>query len=53
MARLGSREKDTAAKCGFAGGAPQKAVGILKHGVGVVATHQWELGELGRKILEL
>ena len=30
-----------------------KAVGVLKHGAGVVATHQWELSELGGEILEL
>ena len=51
--RLSSREKGTAAKCGFARCAPQKAMGVLKHGDGVVATHQWELSELGGEILEL
>jgi hypothetical protein len=34
------------AKCVFARSAPQKAVGVLKHGVGVVITRQWELSEL-------
>ena len=52
-AQLGSRENGMAAKHGFARSAPQKAVGILKHGVGVVATRQWELSELGGEILEL
>ena len=32
---------------------PQKAMGVLKHGTDVVATCQWELGELGGEILEL
>ena len=49
---LGSREKGTAAKCGFAD-VHHNAVGILKHGAGVVVTHQRELIELGREILEL
>ena len=30
-----------------------KVVGDLKHGAGMVATHQWELGKLGGEILEL
>lgn len=30
-----------------------KAVGVLNHGAGVVATGQWELSELGGEILEL
>ena len=29
-----------------------KAVGDLKHGVGVVVTHQWEPSELGGEIVE-
>jgi hypothetical protein len=41
------------AKHGFARCAPQKAVGVLKHGAGVVATCQWEFSELGGEILEL
>ena len=53
MAQLGSREKGTAAKHGFARCAPQKAVGDLKHGADVVITHQWELSELGGEISEL
>ena len=32
---------------------PQKAVGNLKHGAGMVATRQWELRELGGEILKL
>jgi hypothetical protein len=28
-------------------------MGVLKHGAGVEATHQWELMELGGLILEL
>jgi hypothetical protein len=50
--QLGSREKGTA-KRGYAWYAPQKAVGVLKHGAGVVTTSQWELSELGGEILEL
>jgi hypothetical protein len=30
-----------------------KAMGVLEHGAGVVATHQGELSKLGREILEL
>ena len=30
-----------------------KAVGLLKLGVGMVATHQWEVSELGGEIWEL
>jgi hypothetical protein len=41
------------AKCGFARIVPQKAMGILEHGAGMVTTHQWELSELGGEILEL
>lgn len=51
--QLGSREKGRVAKHGFAKSTPQKAVRILKHAVGMVVTHQWELSELGGKILEL
>lgn len=40
-AQLSSREKGTVAKHGFARSAPQKAMGIWKHGAGVVVTHQW------------
>jgi hypothetical protein len=40
-------------KHGFISCAPQKAMGVLKHGAGVVKTHQWELNELGGEILEL
>jgi hypothetical protein len=29
-----------------------KAIGDLKHGIGVVITHQWELSELGGEIVE-
>ena len=51
--QLGSREKGTVANCGIAS-APQKAVGIWRHGADVVATRQWEeLSELGGEILEL
>jgi hypothetical protein len=31
----------------------ERVVGVLKHRVGVVETHQWELSELGGEILEL
>ena len=41
VVQLGSREKSTAAKHGFA--RCVQAVGVLKHGAGVVATRQWEL----------
>lgn len=51
--QLGSREKGRVAKHGFAKSTPQKAVRILKHAVGMVVTHQWELSELGGEILEL
>jgi hypothetical protein len=30
-----------------------EAVGILKHGAGVVATQQWKFSKLGEEILEL
>ena len=36
----------------FARCVPQKAMGVLKHGAGMVGTHQWELSELGGEILE-
>ena len=39
--RLASREKGTAVKHGLARNAPQKALGILKHGAGVVASASW------------
>ena len=29
-----------------------KAMGVLKHGVGVVVTHQWEPSKLGGEIVE-
>ena len=52
-ARLGSREKGTAAKHGFAREmCTTKAMGVLKHGAGVVVTCQWELSNLGEEILE-
>jgi hypothetical protein len=41
------------AKRGFARSVPQKTVRILKCGVSVVMTHQWELRELGGEISEL
>jgi hypothetical protein len=47
VAQLGSIEKSAMAKHGFARSEPQKAVGILKCGVGVVLTSQWELSKLG------
>jgi hypothetical protein len=51
VASLGSREKGTAAKCGFARCAPQRpGVGVSKHGAGVVMIHQWELSKLGGDI---
>ena len=53
VAQLGSREKGTVAKHGFASSVPQKAMGILKCGVGVVVICQWELSKLGGKISEL
>ena len=40
-------------RCGFARSTPQEAVGIWKHGAGVVVTHQWELYKLGGEISEL
>ena len=52
-AQLSSREKGMVAKCGFAESVPQRAVGILKHGSGMVTTCQWELSKLGGEILEL
>ena len=52
-AQLGSREKGTAAKHEFARCAPQKVVGVLKHGAGVVMTRHWALRELTIEILEL
>ena len=36
-AQLSSREKGTAEKCGFVWCAPQKDLGVLKHGTGMVA----------------
>ena len=42
-AQLGSREKDMAAKCGFARSAPQKAMRIWKHGAGMTTTHHGNL----------
>jgi hypothetical protein len=30
-----------------------KAMGVLKHGVGVVVTHQWEPSKLGGEIVEM
>ena len=54
VAWLGSREKGiAAAHCRFPRSAPQKAMGVLKHEAGVVATCQWELSKLGGEILEL
>ena len=50
---LGSGEKGNVTKCGFARCAPQKDLGVLKHGAEMVVTHQWELSMLGREILEL
>jgi hypothetical protein len=29
-----------------------KVMGVLNHGAGVVVTYQWELTEVGRKIVE-
>lgn len=52
-APLASREKDMAAKHGFARSALQKAVGIWKHGAGVIVTHQGDLNELSGKISDL
>lgn len=52
-AQLGSRETGRAAERGFARSARQKAVRILKCGVGVVMTCQWELRELVGEISEL
>jgi hypothetical protein len=51
MAGLGSREKDKVAKwvclrCST------KAMGDLKHRVGMVASRQWEPRELGEQIVE-
>lgn len=42
-AQLGPREKGMAAKHGFARCVSEKAMGVLKHGAGVVVTGQWEL----------
>lgn len=42
VTQLGSREKGMSTKQGFARSACQKALGTLKHGAGVVVTHQWE-----------
>jgi hypothetical protein len=50
--QAGSREKGTAAKCGFARSALQKATGILKYGAGVVTTCQRKLSKLGGEISE-
>jgi hypothetical protein len=47
VAHLGSREKGKAAKHGFARGAPQKVLGVLKRGAGVVAKCLWELSKQG------
>ena len=33
-------------------GVLHKAVGDLKHGVGMVGTHQWKPSELGEEIVE-
>jgi hypothetical protein len=52
-AQLGFREKGRVAKGVFAWCAPLKSLGVLKHGVGMVMTHLWELSELGVEILEL
>lgn len=53
VARLGSRKKGRVTKHGFARSAPQKAVGVLKHGAGMVVTSQWEFRKQGGEILEL
>lgn len=53
IAQLGSREKGAVAKRGFDKSTPQKAVGVLKHGAGMVMSPRWALRELGGKILEL
>jgi hypothetical protein len=50
VAHLGSREKGMAAKCGF-NRCATKAIGVLKHGAGMVVTHQWELSKLGGDVL--
>ena len=46
-------KKGMAAKHGFAKNVPQKAMGTLKHVIGVIVTYQWELDELGGEISEL
>jgi hypothetical protein len=38
---------------GFVRSVPQKTLGILKCGVRVIATYQWEFSNLGGEILEL
>jgi hypothetical protein len=52
VARLGSREKGMCAKVWVCQMCTTKAMGDLKHGVGVVVTHQWKFSELGREIVE-
>jgi hypothetical protein len=47
-AYLSSRDKAMAAKHGCT----TKAMGDLKHGVGMVMTHQWQASELGGEIVE-
>jgi hypothetical protein len=49
VTRLGSTEKGTVAKYGFA----TKTMGILKHGIEVITSHQWEFSKLGGETLEL
>ena len=51
MARLGSREKGKAAKHGFVM-CTIKVMEDLKHGVGMVMTHQWKPSMLGGKIVK-
>jgi hypothetical protein len=53
VTQLGSREKGTAPKRGFARSLPQKSVGIWMYKAGMVTTHQWELNKLGGEISEL
>jgi hypothetical protein len=52
-AQLGSREKGTVAKHGFARSTQPKAVGIWKRGAGVVVTLQWELSKPSCTLSEL
>jgi hypothetical protein len=47
------QSKSMVAKCELARSAPQKAVGILKCGFGVVVTRQWEIIKLGGETSEL